>query len=346
MRVVLFIFFITASVSGHSQILEDTNRFFSWSETNYPQFFSPAGTKNVDYSGYLVRYYEDTNIYLATRDGAAYYSRPDKGGDIIYLGSIYLFMSKDEEGSALPLSAFFGLDNNMPFAANALCFGASGEDGMPVVLSHTVNPDTLQAEDFRVVRQSGATSTPICVSLRPANDIDENRTVLLIGEFGNANDDPPVKVLIVGDLLSDATDRPQVNFRDTQVSVIPLDAGPEIILAAVVPEDTWSLSGQGTSCPIGTKQVVRVTWTGGVRLPNGDELGEAQRALYKVILTAADGSQSEVSPAALAELGDNDNNHFLCLATTMPATAVAFSAGHLVDPNGDLNVDSKVMVRR
>lgn len=346
MRVVLFFFCITASVAGHSQILEDTNRFFSWAETNYPQFFSPAGTKNVDYSGYLVRYYEDTNIYLATRDGAAYYSRPDKGADLIYLGSIYLFMSKDEEGSALPLSAFFGLDNNMPFAANALCFGASGEDGMPVVLSHTVNPDTLQAEDFRVVRQSGATSTPICVSLRPANDIDENRTVLLIGEFGNANDDPPVKVLIVGDLLSDATDRPQVNFRDTQVSVIPLDAGPEIILAAVVPEDTWSLSGQGTSCPIGTKQVVRVTWTGGVRLPNRDELGEAQRALYKVILTAADGSQSEVSPAALAELGDNDNNHFLCLDTTMPATAVAFPAGHLADPNGDLNVDSKVMVRR
>ena len=346
MRVVLFFFCITASVAGYSQILEDSNRFFRWAETNYPQFFSPAGAKNVDYQGYLVRYYEDTNIYLATRDGVAYYSRPDQGGGIIYLGSIYFFISEDEEGSARPLSAFFGLDNNMPFAANALCFGASGEDGMPVVLSHTVNPDTLQAEDFRVVRQSGATSTPFCVTLRPANDIDENRTALLIGEFGNANNDPPVKVLIVGDLLSDANNSPQVNFRDTQVSVIPLNAGPEIILAATVPEDIWSLSGQGTSCPIGTKQVVRVTWTGGVRLPNGDELGEAQRPLYKVSLTAADGSQSEVSPAALAELGDNDNNHFLCLDTITPATSVAFPAGHLVDPNGDLNENSKAVVRR
>ena len=51
---------------------------------------------------------------------------------------------------------------------------------MPVVLSHTVNPDSLQAEDFSVVRQSGATSTPMCVTLRPAGDMDENRTVLLI----------------------------------------------------------------------------------------------------------------------------------------------------------------------
>ena len=48
----------------------------------------------------------------------------------------------------------------------------------------------------------------------------------------------------------------------------------------------------------------------------------------------------------MADLGDADNNHFLCLDTTTPATAVAFPAGHLVDPNGDLNADSKVMVRR
>ena len=250
------------------------------------------------------------------------------------------------EQSARPLSAFFGLDNKLPFGANVLCLGAGGEDGMPVVLSHTIKPDSLQAEDFRVVRQSGATNTPMCVTLRPAGDKDENRTVLLIGEFGNADDDPPVKVLIVDDLLSDATDSPQVNFRGTQVSVIPLDAGPEIILATAVPKDIWSLSGRGTSCPTATEQVVRVTWTGGVRLPNREELGEAQRTLYKVSLTAADGSRSEVSPAALADLNDADNNHFLCLDTTTPATAVTFPAGHLVDPNGDLNKDSKVMVRR
>ncbi len=250
------------------------------------------------------------------------------------------------EQSARPLSAFFGLDNNLPFGANVLCLGARGKDGMPVVMSHTVNPDSVQAEDFRVIRQSGATNTPMCVTLRPAVDMDENRTVLLIGEFGNADDDPPVKVLIVDDVLSDTNDSSQVNFRGTEVSVIPLSAGPEIILATAVPKDIWTLSGRGTSCPTDTKQVVRVTWTGGVRLPNRDELGEAQRALYMVSLTAADGSQSEVSPAALADLGDADNNHFLCLDTTTPATAVAFPEGHLVDPNGDLNAYSKVMVRR
>ena len=76
------------------------------------------------------------------------------------------------DGAADPsprlLSAFFGLDNGLPFVANRLCLGASGEDGMPVVLSQTVDPATLQPEDFRVVRHSGYSSTPMCVTLRPA----------------------------------------------------------------------------------------------------------------------------------------------------------------------------------
>lgn len=38
--------------------------------------------------------------------------------------------------------------------------------------------------------------------------------------------------------------------------------------------------------------------------------------------------------ALLAELRDNDNNHYSCLDTFVPATAVALPAGHLADPNG------------
>lgn len=68
---------------------------------------------------------------------------------------------------------------------------------MPVVLTHTVDAESLQVEDFSVVRQSGASSTPICVTLRPAADIGERRTILIIGEFGNADNDPPVNVAIV-----------------------------------------------------------------------------------------------------------------------------------------------------
>ena len=243
-----------------------------------------------------------------------------------------------------PLSAFFGLDNGLPVGANRICQGAAGQDGMPVVLSQTVDAGTVQPEDFWIVTRSGAERTPICSTLGPARDPGELRTVLLIGEFGDAADDPPMKVLVVGDLFSDGVTGEQVNFRGTQTEVTPLDAGPSLVLAEVVPEDGWSTEGRGSRCPDGVLQVVRATWAGGVRLPNRGELGDPERLLYRVTVERPDGSSDEIAPAALADLGDGDNNHHLCLDTTAPAVSVSFPAGHLVDPNQDLNPDTHVAV--
>ena len=52
------------------------------------------------------------------------------------------------------LSAFFGLDDSLPFIANLLCLGAWDKDGIPVVFSHTLNLDSLQAKDFQVLTRS------------------------------------------------------------------------------------------------------------------------------------------------------------------------------------------------
>lgn len=243
-------------------------------------------------------------------------------------------------------SAFFGLDNTLPFGANRICLGASGKDGMPVVLSHTIDPETAQTEDFRVITRSGVEHTPYCLALRPANDEGELRTVLLIGEFGDADDDPPAMVMVVGDLLSDGVTGAPVNFRGARAQVIPLDAGPTLVLAEIVPQKVWTVSGRGSACPMETKQVVRATWAGGVRLPGGEEPGDSERLLYHVTVTHPDGSNEVIAPTVLADLGDNDNNHLLCLDTTAPAITVSFPAGHLVDPNQDLNPATQVRVGR
>lgn len=57
-----------------------------------------------------------------------------------------------------------------------------------------------------------------------------------------------------------------------------------------------------------------------------------------------DDSKENITPAALAELGYRDNNHFLCLDTTDPAVSIAFPAGHLADPNQDLNPTTQIVV--
>ena len=249
----------------------------------------------------------------------------------------------EEDKSNGLLSAFFGLDNALPFRANMLCFGASGKDGMPVVFAQTLDAETLQAEDFQVVTQAGAEYSPDCVTLRPAQDPGELRTVLLIGEFGNASEDPPRRVRIIGDIHAD--DISKTNFRGAHVDVTPLSAGPGLVFAEMVPNSEWGVESRGTTCPVDSQQILRVTWAGGVRLPNRDEAGDLQRSLYQVAVERDDGSQETIAPMALADLGDGDNNHLLCLDTLDAVLSVRFPAGHFVDPNQDLNPATQIFIQ-
>ena len=180
---------------------------------------------------------------------------------------------------------------------------------MPVIFSRTHDPESLPTEDFSVITRSGARKTPLCATLRPALDKGETRTVLLIGDFGDADYDPPQTVQIVDDLLSDGSKESLVNFVGAQVRGTPLTDGPSVVLAQIVPKRVWSQTGVGLACPSSTKQVVRITWSGGVRLPNGDEPDEAERILYGMTVDPGDGIKEGISVAALADPGDNDNNH-------------------------------------
>jgi hypothetical protein len=254
------------------------------------------------------------------------------------------------DGSAATLiSAFFGLDNSLPKRSTdrVACEGGGGADGMPVIFSHEVDITTLEPGDFRITTASGAVGSVTCLTLAPADDPGELRTALLAGEFGSAKDQP-VKVEIIGNVLSlDGS----VNFKGANVAVTPLEAGPTMVWAEIVPEAQWELGkqatrlpwGGGSRCPVGTQQVVRVTWSGGVTKPGGrDSADDKERQLYKVTTFRTRGATSEITPFALADLNDGDNNHLLCLDTTDAATSVFFPAGYLIDPRGDLNPDTSI----
>ncbi len=249
-------------------------------------------------------------------------------------------------GSAELLSAFHGLDA-LPRLSNTICRGSAGNTGMPVIFSTEIDIGTMQAGDFQVTRRSGAIGTMHCASVLPATDPGELRTVLLMGQLGPADSDPPVRVDVVGHLYSiDGS----LDFRGASVSVIPLEDGPSITLAEVV--EDWTLVGtlgprrvRGSLCPPeGIVQAIRIVWEGGVTLEDGTEPGEAERDLYSITVEAADGTQRQVKPAALANLGDGDNNHMLCMDTTDQPISVSFPAGILTDPNDDLNPATTVNV--
>ncbi|MEO1327875.1 MAG: hypothetical protein AAFV47_14555 [Pseudomonadota bacterium] len=245
-------------------------------------------------------------------------------------------------GQGQILSAFFGLDNSrrIRFRTVMACRGFKGSDGMPVIFSKEIDENTLDPGDFRITTASGNIGRVGCVTLRPADEPGEKRTVLVIGEYG-FRDDQPVTVKISGDLISlDG----RVNFKGTQADVIPLESGPTMILSEIVRPKNWHLGTSGNCPRDGVKSVVRVTWTGGITKPGGEEIDDKERQLYRVTVRRADGGLETVTPIAIADLNDNDNNHDLCLGIAGEPLSVFFPAGALTDPNEDLNPDTTVKV--
>jgi hypothetical protein len=248
------------------------------------------------------------------------------------------------------VSAFFGIDDGLPRIANrAVCGDAHRKDGMPVIFSHEVDVATVQAGDFRVVAESGAVGEILCVTPGPASDIGELRTILVVGQYGSA-EDQPATVEIVGNLLSIDG---QLNFRGATASVIPLEDGPTMEWSEVVPESQWELGKEATSipfgggdgCPVGTTQVVRVTWAGGVTKPGGDEIDDSEREAYRVTLLLEGDEETEVVPFAIGDRGDGDNNHELCLDRAGVPIRVDFPAGLVTDPREDLNPATRIAVQ-
>jgi hypothetical protein len=240
------------------------------------------------------------------------------------------------------LSAFFGLDRSLRIAVatRAVCGGNLGTDGMPVIFSHEVDATTLDPADFRVTTASGQVGEVNCVTLRPADEPGELRTALLVGSFGSV-EDQPAQIEVIGDITSlDG----MVSFQGATTAVIPLEAGPTLVLAEPVVQQNWTLGGQD-DCPAdGLVTMVRATWAGGVTRPGGDEIGPEEVQMYRVTLRQADGTTVPVAPMAIGDLNDNDNNHELCLGVAGTPVSVFFPARALTDPNEDLNPDTEVAV--
>ncbi len=227
--------------------------------------------------------------------------------------------------SARILSAYYGLDRLPPRVVQICPLQSVRRNGMPVTFSVRLDGDTIALEDFAVETASGESVTPRCATLLPADEPLERRTVLLAGPFGTP-ENPPRAVEVVGE-VADVNGVSVKGLRTTTIT--PLASGPSLVVAERFAPTTPGLAGE---CPAATKQVVQLTWEGGVTGPRGAELGEAQR--QAVTVTLEDGST--VTPVALAD-DDPDNFVHACLDVTTPAKSVSVSAGHFHDPGDDAN---------
>lgn len=265
-------------------------------------------------------------------------------------GIIPAFADAPDPYSGQIIAANYGSANLPPNLGPLVCPEAPGRDGLPVHFETEVT-GPVHPEDF-VVRGAGGDVRPVlCATFFPSDDPGDRRSILLVGEFGDS-EDQPASVEVVGNLWS--TDL-NLSYQGASSDMIPLEATPSMILAEVVPEEEWALDasgtpvpwGGGTGCPSeGTRQVLRVAWSGGVRAVGGAEVTEPEWQHYTVALRTKGGRIRQVTPFALGDLNDQDNNHELCLAEEGRPLAVRFPAGLLVDPNNDVNDADRVRVER
>ncbi len=238
------------------------------------------------------------------------------------------------------VSAFFGLDNGLP---SLLCNQLGSQlDGMPVNFKFPIDESSLSESDFEVLDSLGNIHNPICVFLAPANENGENRTVLLLGEFGTAVTNPPVEVRVVGDLFStDALSGESacseiINLNGiTTTNVIPLDDGPSLFFAQ-------RNDGNLNECNSGT-QTIQVAWDGGIT-PYISSDTESDLFQYYIGYSDSSGVLIPHAPISIADINDNDNFHQLCFPTSDEIVKISMMANTVEDPNQDPNLYSEIDV--
>ena len=239
------------------------------------------------------------------------------------------------------VSGFFGLDNALP--SLLLCNQQGGlVDGMPVNFKFPLDASSLSETDFEVLDSLGNIHTPICVSLAPANENGENRTVLLLGEFGTPVTNPPVEIRIVGDLFTTDTLSGEsvcsaiINLNGvTTTNVIPLADGPSLFFAQ-------RIDGNLNECNSGT-QTIQVAWNGGITPYISDDI-ESDLFQYYVGYSDSSGVLIPHVPISIADINDNDNFHQLCFSTSDEIVKISMMANTVEDPNHDPNLYSEIDV--
>ena len=238
------------------------------------------------------------------------------------------------------VSAFFGLDNALPsLLCNQL---GSLLDGMPVNFRFPLDSSSLTETDFEVVDSLGNIHIPMCAVLAPANENGENRTVLLLGEFGTAVTNPPVEVRVVGDLFTTATISGEsacsaiINLNGIiTTNVIPLDDGPSLFFAQ-------RIDGNLNECNSGT-QTIQVAWNGGITpYISGDT--ESDLFHYYVGYSDSSGVLIPHVPISIADINDNDNFHQLCFSTSDEIVKISMMTNTVEDPNQDPNLYCEIDV--
>ena len=212
-------------------------------------------------------------------------------------------------GPAEILSAHFAIDEAPPLG---------GDDALPVVFSAEIDAASVVPQAFLVALEDGSRARPRQALLAPASEDDENRTVLLVGEFGGPLDNPPRNVAVVGALYTEDGR----SLRYTAAEVLAFDVPPVVVYAEAREPRAGRCEGAGI--------VVRTYWQEGLRGVDRDDLDA-------VTVERRGGGEARpfaFDDHALDSQEREDNVLDLCLRGEQPPLRLRVQPGAFTDPAG------------
>ena len=204
-----------------------------------------------------------------------------------------------------------------------------GADALTLVFSVELDASTVIADHFIVLRDDGRRVRPAHALLSPANESDENRTVLLLGNFGGPKDHPATNVAVTGPLYAESGEP----LRGLATTVLPYGEPPAVVYVEL-------LAPAPGRCEQ-SKSVVRTYWTAALR-------ALAAESVARVRLQTRGGET--VHPSRFDDQGapgedDADDNVLdLCVEGDGVITVVQIEAGVVTDPAGHANAAVEVSV--
>jgi hypothetical protein len=211
------------------------------------------------------------------------------------------------------------------------------EDRIVLLFARELDPLTIDARNFGVLRADGHRVRPTRVFLAPADEGDENRSLTLTGNFGSP-EAPPVAIHVLGDL-----------YAETGEALTGLDAeitGPD------QPDRPLSVERRTStpaSCPQ-ARQVVRTYWTDTLtHVGDGDLAGiELRLADGRTLAPTGFDDQAQREDETACEqpcLGPVDDNVLdLCVDADVAVVHVRFAAGLFEDEGGHGNAAADLVL--
>jgi len=228
------------------------------------------------------------------------------------------------------------------------CAIGSAVDAIVLVFARQLQQATLDTEDFVVHTRLGEQRVPEC-AWQPEPDAElGDRTVWLVGELGDAERDPPLRVEVTGELL----DERGSSLEGAAIEDIDgLSSGPRPVLAE-------RLAEPAADCPRDARaQTLRITWSGSISREQGEVAGlsresrvrpsRLEEALRRGIVghvPRPEGRPRRVYPDAVVQIEDGDNMTTLCYAQPDAIAHVVVSPAIVTGPQDDWNAAGRLDV--